>query len=201
MSEPITIVSGLPRTGTSLMMQILERAGVAPVTDALRAPDADNPRGYFEDARVMTLGREAAWLSEAAPGRALKVVAVHLQHLPESASYRVIYMRRNLDEVMASQQAMLARLGKTGANLPPDALRRGLEQADASAQRLVAAKGWDSLVVHHDKLLGDPETEVARVLGFIRSAADPAGVAACVDSTLHRQRSSRDDHDASGPSI
>lgn len=185
----VTIVSGLPRSGTSLMMQILERAGIPPMTDAQRSPDADNPRGYYEDERVKTLGRDAAWVRRAGGG-AVKIIAVQIQHLPPDLACRVVYMQRDLDEVLASQRAMLARLGRSGAQLSADALRTGLRSADDAARALIAQRAWPLLIVEHAKLIAQPSAAVARVLAFVGSAADPAEVASAVDPALHRQRSS-----------
>ena len=106
----ITVVSGLPRSGTSLMMQMLEAGGMETVTDGQRAPDADNPKGYYELERVKRLKEDHAWLAEA-EGKALKVVSMLLYDLPADFRYRVLFMERDLDEILSSQRTMLARRG------------------------------------------------------------------------------------------
>src|SRR5262249_18507392 len=88
---PILIVSGLPRSGTSMMMRMIVAAGVSPLTDSARAPDEDNPLGYFELEAVKKTRENAAWLADA-PGKAVKVVHVLLKDLPPSYSYRVVMM-------------------------------------------------------------------------------------------------------------
>src|SRR6185312_6287356 len=119
MPEPrwITVVSGLPRSGTSLMMQMLAAGGIPPLSDGLRSADPDNPRGYFEYEPVKRTKQDDTW-TDAAPGKAAKVVYALLKDLPTRHDYRVIWMRRPLDEVIASQRAMLARVGREGARIP-----------------------------------------------------------------------------------
>ena len=115
----VTIVSGLPRSGTSLMMQMLTAGGIPALTDQARAPDESNPRGYFElEAVKETGGADRAWLADAR-GKAVKVIHFLLQQLPVdgSVAFRVILMQRTMNEVLASQRKMLARQGKPGAIL------------------------------------------------------------------------------------
>jgi len=110
LSSNITVVSGLPRSGTSLMMRLLEAAGLSVVSDQIRAADACNPLGYYEDSRVKRLRQDSCWLSSAR-GKAIKIISFLLPHLPLNENYNVIMMRRNLDEVVASQAAMLVQNG------------------------------------------------------------------------------------------
>ncbi len=108
---PITIVSGLPRSGTSMMMKMLAAGGMEIFTDHRRAPDADNPKGYFECDRVKDLAADASWL-EAARGRAIKIVSHLLPHVPDELACEIIFMRRDPREILASQNTMLARSGR-----------------------------------------------------------------------------------------
>src|SRR5215470_815323 len=110
-SEIITVVSGLPRSGTSMMMNMLAAGGMPVLTDALRAADEDNPRGYFELQKVKQLDKDNPWLREAR-GKALKIVSPLLKHLPRDYSYRIIFMLRDLNEILASQNQMLIRRGE-----------------------------------------------------------------------------------------
>ncbi len=112
----VVIVSGLPRSGTSMMMKMLEAGGVPIMTDGVRAADEDNPRGYFEVERVKDLEMEAdkRWIRDAR-GKALKVISFLLKELPEDCAYRVVFMRRDLSEVVASQNKMLDRRGEENA--------------------------------------------------------------------------------------
>src|SRR5262245_6505245 len=118
--EPVAVVSGLPRSGTSMMMKMLEAGGLTPYTDGERSADIDNPEGYYEFERVKDLERDPdkSWV-RGARGKALKVISFLLRHLPGENRYRIVYMRRHLDEVLKSQDKMLDRLGNPapGADL------------------------------------------------------------------------------------
>src|SRR5215208_2690100 len=114
MPDEIIIVSGLPRSGTSLMCQMLDNGGIEVVTDGIRAPDADNPRGYYELEKVKQIKQDATWLHETR-GKAFKMISQLLYDLPPTERYRVIFMQRDLDELLASQEKMLERLGRPAA--------------------------------------------------------------------------------------
>src|SRR5438552_11955285 len=121
MVDEIIIVSGLPRSGTSLMMQMLAIGGVEVVTDSIRTADTDNPRGYYEFERVKKIKQDASWLPETR-GKAVKMVSQLLYDLPPSERYRIIFMERDLDEMLISQEKMLARLNRSAA--PRDEIKR-----------------------------------------------------------------------------
>ncbi|HNY87520.1 MAG TPA: hypothetical protein PKN23_13545, partial [Candidatus Hydrogenedentes bacterium] len=111
----IVVVSGLPRSGTSMMMRMLAAGGMPLFTDGVRAADSDNPLGYFEHEAVKRLREDASWVPGAA-GKAVKVVSALLPALPEGFQYRVILMRRPLEEVLASQRRMFGRRGAPAAD-------------------------------------------------------------------------------------
>ena len=184
----ITIVTGLPRTGTSMMMQMLSAGGLALFSDGERAADPDNPRGYLEHVQVTRLHLDKSWIPEAR-GKALKIVAPLLPLLPESEEYRLIFMHRDLAEVVSSQGAMITRRRRGTA--PPDdgALMR------ACVQHLVRARAWIErnrqipvLPVKYADALADPAATAARLASFLGAAFDPAGAAASVDAGLRRQK-------------
>src|SRR5689334_6667350 len=114
MGPEIVIVSGLPRSGTSLMMQMLHGGGVEVVTDHVRTADTDNPRGYYEYEQVKKVKQDASWLP-ATRGKSFKMVSQLLYDLPPGERYRIIFMERDLDEVLVSQEKMLQRLGRPAA--------------------------------------------------------------------------------------
>src|SRR5512136_2813877 len=111
--EPVVVVSGLPRSGTSMLMKMLEAGGLTLVTDGQRTADEDNPKGYYEVERVKDLANETdrAWLN-AARGKGIKVISYLLKSLPADLNYKVLFIRRDLDEILASQKKMLARRGE-----------------------------------------------------------------------------------------
>src|SRR5262245_19571590 len=114
MNTEVIIVSGLPRSGTSLMMQVLDAGGVEVVTDNVRAADTDNPRGYYEFEKVKQVKRDASWLPDTR-GKAVKMVSQLLTDLPPTERYRVVFMERDFEEMLDSQERMLRRLGRPAA--------------------------------------------------------------------------------------
>lgn len=189
--EIITIVSGLPRSGTSMMMQVLSACGVPVLADNHRVPDSDNPRGYFELEEAKSLRGNSAWLRNA-QGKAVKIVAQLLPYLPEEYCYRVILMARDLSEVIDSQRAMLERLDREGARLPSSAL------FNVYHQQLNRIKTWlamqrrvSTIIVHYDEALARPAETISEVAQFLDREVDAAKVAAVIDSKLRRQRSGR----------
>src|SRR5438270_5105425 len=114
MNSEIIIVSGLPRSGTSLMMQMLDQGGVEVLTDNIRTADTDNPRGYYEFEKVKKIKQDASWLPQTR-GKAFKMVSQLLYDLPASEQYLIIFMERDLDEMLLSQEKMLERLNRPAA--------------------------------------------------------------------------------------
>ncbi|RMH43218.1 MAG: sulfotransferase family protein [Deltaproteobacteria bacterium] len=185
-NEPITIVSGLPRSGTSLMMQMLHRGGLPVLSDGERTADDDNPRGYFELEAVKATARDASWVAEA-EGKVVKVISELLPHLPADRTYRVIFMRRRLDEVLASQRRMLQRRGEPLGD--DDAMRSLFARHVERAERFLRdADHMTALYVSYNRLVADPAAQAARVAAFLGGIVDPAAMAAAVDPSLYRNR-------------
>ncbi len=185
----ITIVSGLPRSGTSLMMQMLAAGGMRVQTDKFRPADAHNPRGYYEDRRVKSLGTDNTWVAEA-DGAALKVVSLLLYELPDNLQYRVLFMRRNLEEVLRSQQQMLASRpdGRSDAAPPADMrlhFERHLARLDAW---LPQQQHIDVFEIDHRSVIDDPHAVAVSVASFLERELDVEAMASVVDPALYRQR-------------
>jgi LPS sulfotransferase NodH len=187
--EPVYVVSGLPRSGTSLAMQMLHAGGIPAVTDGLRTQDDDNPRGYFEFERVKQLRTDKAWLDDAA-GKAVKVIHLLLMELPDDRPYRVVFMQRDLREVVKSQSTMLARSGRAGGGLPPERLIAVYEQQLKAVDAWLAARpGFTVLRVPYSELVREPGAWVPQVADFLGRSLDRTAMHAAVDPTLHRNRS------------
>lgn len=164
--EPVIVVSGLPRSGTSMMMKILAEGGLSILTDELRRADDDNPSGYFEleTVKQMSAGN-VEWLANAG-GKVVKVISSLLEYLPAQYSYKVIFMQREISEILASQRKMLARRNETSA----------IADAEMEAQfrkHLAVVKPWlmrqphmDVLSVSYNALMSDPEPVCRRVVEF-----------------------------------
>jgi hypothetical protein len=185
----ITVVSGLPRSGTSLMMQMLVAGGLPALTDGVRAPDENNPRGYFEFEGVKRLRADASWLEEA-EGRAVKIIHILLRELPSNGpfQYRILFMRRPLEEVIASQQAMLSRAGKTSGD-PLVLVKAYRNQIAQLEQWLRDQTCFQLLSLEYHRVLQDPLTVAQEIKTFLGMELDVVAMAAAVNRDLYRQRS------------
>ncbi len=187
--EIVTVVSGLPRSGTSMMMQAIAAGGLAPFTDEKREADSDNPRGYYEHEKATQLARDASWIPEA-KGRVVKIVAQLLSFLPrgpQTPKYRVVFMDRDLREIVRSQRVMLDRLGKSGGKLEPDKMMKTLDAQVAQIERWMRQRpDLECLFVDYARVLADPSTEMAKVAAFL-GGADAEAMASAIDPSLRRQ--------------
>ena len=184
----ITIVSGLPRSGTSMMMQILQAGGMPILADGLRESDPDNPRGYLEFEPVKKLATTRDWMPNAL-GKAVKIVHALLPSLPPGFPYRIILMRRDIREVVASQRVMLERNAKTGANLPDLRLAQLLTADLQNAVALVKQNPDCRLLeIEHRHCLTETSRIAATVNSFLDNRLDEAKMTSAVDATLYRQR-------------
>jgi hypothetical protein len=184
----VTLVSGLPRSGTSMVMQMLHAGGMPIVTDGLRPPDPDNPRGYFEFERVKALRTDRAWLDDAT-GKAVKVIHMLLPELPADREYRVLFVERDLDEVLASQQKMLARLGRAGAALPRDRLRAAFESQCRQVREWLAQRPcFQVMPLAYAEVVADPNRAARTIRDWLGDGLDAARMAASVDAGLYRNR-------------
>ena len=185
--ETVTVVSGLPRSGTSLMMQMLDAGGLRPLTDGKRKADEDNTRGYYELERATRLRQDAGWLPEA-KGNAVKLVAQLLPFLRQGFNYRVVFMERDMTEILASQRVMLERQGKKGADLTEEKLARIFEQNVGRTKRLLAGRGIPALYVGFGECIKRPAETAARVNAFLGGTLDEAAMAAAIAPEMQRQR-------------
>jgi hypothetical protein len=187
----VTVVTGVPRSGTSLVMQMLAAGGIEPLTDGLRLPDDDNPRGYFELEAVKRTRRDASWVREAV-GRSVKVIHALVTALPADRAYRLIWVHRPFEEVIASQRAMLARHGAGDDVLAPERLAEIFRAQVQEAERWVAAQpGFASLAIDYHAVLDDPRAAAQSVDRFLGGGLDCRAMAGVVDAGLQRQRSSQ----------
>lgn len=184
----ITIVSGLPRSGTSLLMQMLAAGGMVPLTDSVRAADEDNPRGYFEFERVKGLPDDIGWLDEA-HGKVVKVIHRLVVQLPEDRPYRVVFVERDLNEVLLSQAKMLARLGKPGGGLAAERLKTVFQQdLERVHTALTTKRGFSLLNVRHADLMAEPMIQAKAINAFLGGDLNEERMAAVVDRDLHRNK-------------
>lgn len=185
----ITVVSGLPRSGTSMMMKMLEAGGIPPLTDELRTADVDNPEGYYEFERVKQLDKgDTAWLPDA-QGKVVKVISALLKHLPPGYEYRVVFMRRRIEEVLASQKKMLIHRGEATDAVSDEELaqlyRKHLAHVDAWLNNQPHVK---VLNINYNTMLKDPEAELPTILAFFDHKLDHDKMLEVVKPELYRNR-------------
>ncbi|MAC76297.1 MAG: hypothetical protein CMJ22_12090 [Phycisphaerae bacterium] len=189
--KPVVVVSGLPRSGTSMMMQMLANGGVPAFSDGNREADEDNPRGYFEHEKSTRLGSDASWVPEAR-GQAVKIVAQLLPFLPRGERYRVIFMDRDLHEIVKSQRVMLDRMERKGGRLTDARMMSTLDAQVAQVERLLARRpDIDSIFVDYASVLADPAGETRRIADFLGGEFDVDAMVGGVDKTLRNQGSDR----------
>ena len=187
--EFITVVSGLPRSGTSMMMKMLEAGGLPPLTDNLRTADEDNPKGYFEFERVKKMpDGDISWVEDA-QGKAVKVISALLEHLPPAYTYRVLFMQRRIDEILVSQKQMLVRSGKPTDQVSDEQL------AEMYGKHLAKVKAWldeqtnfSVNYLDYNAMLADPTKYARQVNQFLDNSLNPQEMAGVVDPNLYRQR-------------
>lgn len=184
----ITVVSGLPRSGTSMMMQVLEAGGIAALTDGSRGADQDNPRGYYELDAARQIASDASFLNEA-HGKALKLIHALVTKLPTGYHYRVLFLRRPIGQVLASQQKMLAHSGRRGAALAPEKLGPVFEKQVNETLALLSARSDVALFeVDYPQLVLAPAVAMADINAFLGGELNVDAMQHAVRHDLFRNR-------------
>lgn len=186
----ITVVSGLPRSGTSMMMKMLESGGIPPMTDQLRRADDDNPKGYYEYEQVKQLPNgDTEWMKHV-NGRTLKIISALLHYLPADYQYRIIFMERELEEVLASQKKMLMRRGEVHDGVSDE------ELAALFHKHLRQTETWlrehqhhaSCLKVSYNALLKEPELIIRQINSYLGNNLDTKAMSSIIDPALYRNR-------------
>lgn len=187
-AEFLTIVSGLPRSGTSMMMRMLETGGMHVLTDQIRTPDDDNPNGYYEFEAVKQTKEDPSWL-DGSEGKAVKMVYRLLYDLPTDRSYRVLFMKRKLEEVLASQKVMLTRQGAADGSISDDHMAALFRAELDRFRKWVARQSQIAMIdVDYNRMLQDPRHELTRVNEFLGGELDVDAMTCVVDARLYRNR-------------
>jgi hypothetical protein len=190
-NQTITIVSGLPRSGTSMMMKMLEAGGLEPLTDNIRAADEDNPKGYFEFERVKQIETDKAWLEDAR-GRVVKLISALLKHLPPSNHYKVIFMRRAMPEILASQRQMLIRRGEPADAVPDDKMAAMFEKHVAQVESWLASQpNIETIYVSYNEVMKAARPHAELVNEFLGGTLNVDAMVGVADAALYRQRRER----------
>ena len=184
----VTIVSGLPRSGTSMMMRMLE-AGTLPVlVDEVRRPDDDNPPGYYEFEPVKQTKKDPSWLNMAR-GKAVKMVYRLLYDLPPGYDYHVIFMRRHMEEILTSQRKMLERNGKWDGTVSDDRIAKLYEAELRNCKAWIRRQPNVPVIdVSYNELLVDPAPHIMAISEFLGGNLDTHAMASVIQNTLYRNR-------------
>jgi hypothetical protein len=186
--DTITLVSGLPRSGTSLMMQMLGAGGMSLLTDGQRVADESNPRGYFELEPVKLGRNDLSWLA-GANGRVVKVIHLLLMQMPTDRQYQVIFMLRDLGEVIDSQRAMLRTQGKVPAALADDVLSGVFTKQLATVKQWLAEQpNFRVFYVPHGEVIRKPLAVAQEINKFLGGALAVESMVEAVRPELYRQR-------------
>jgi hypothetical protein len=189
----VVIVSGLPRSGTSMAMKMLEAGGMELVVDNIRTADDDNPKGYYEDERVKELAEmeDKGWL-QGARGKVIKVVSSLLNYLPTNNAYKVVFMRRNLHEVLASQTKMLDRRNEESHTEDQNLLAMYKSHLEKVEFQLRFRPNFEALYVNYSDVVVEPAGEARRIADFVGGNLDVERMVGAVDGSLYRNRRTED---------
>ncbi len=186
--DRITIVSGLPRSGTSMMMRMLEAGGMSVLVDNIRKNNDDNPDGYYEFEPVKKIREDSSWLNGAG-GKAVKMVSLLLLDLPPGRRYKIIFMKRRMNEIIASQRVMLERNGRGGQKVNDE------EKAEKFEKHLKKIEAWlsnlenlDVLYIDYNKIILDPKPHVNSIAHFLDAGLDVEKMIQIINKKLYRQR-------------
>ena len=188
MKRPITVVSGLPRSGTSMMMKMLAEGGMPVITDELRGADSDNPNGYFEfeTIRQMSAGN-VEWLADA-NGKAVKVISALLEYLPSNYSYKIIFLEREIKEILESQRKMLSNRNRKPTGDEAEIEMQIQKHLSAMKPWLVRQPNAEVLFVNYNTLMTEPEPVCEQISEFLDLPLNQARMLAVPDKQLYRNR-------------
>jgi len=187
--DNIIVVSGLPRSGTSMMMKMLDAGGQEILTDNLREADANNPNGYYEFERVKQLtDGDFAWISEAG-GKVVKIVTGLIMNLPQGYNYKVIFMQRAMKEVLSSQKKMLGRLGKEDDKVEDEKMKKIYQQHLKDVNAWISKQpNIEVVYVNYNTMLSNPLDSLRKVIDFLGGEMDVNVMAGVINKDLYRER-------------
>ena len=187
--KPVIVVSGLPRSGTSMAMQMLETGGLPIVTDGVRQANEDNPKGYYEYERVKNLHRDSdrSWVREAR-GKAIKVISYFLKDLPATNNYQVILIERDLREILASQAKMLERRNEANESNDERMLELYQDHLWQVKSLLKHRPHFQTMVLDYKDVVNTPLEQARRMHEFLGMPLDLEKMASVVDGQLYRNR-------------
>ena len=188
MDNTITIVSGLPRSGTSMMMKILEAGGIDIVTDNIRKPNEDNPHGYYEYEKVKEIKEDTSWLKETR-GKTFKMISQLLYDLPSNESYKVIFMQRNMNEILTSQKKMLERMGNNKDDISDEKMEEFFNKHLSKIMEWMDEREHlDVLYINYNDILVNPGEQIIILNQFLNDKLNAEKAVNAIDKSLYRNR-------------
>lgn len=188
MDNTITIVSGLPRSGTSMMMKILEVGGMEIVTDIIRKVNEDNPHGYYEYEKVKEIKEDASWLKETR-GKAFKMISQLLYDLPSNENYKVIFMKRKMNEILASQSKMLERMGSSKDGISDEKMGEFFDKHLSKIIDWIEGRKYiDVLYIDYNDFLINPDEHIKTLNRFLNYKLNEGKAVKVIDKSLYRNR-------------
>lgn len=187
-TQAIVVVSGLPRSGTSMMMKMLAEGGLPLITDEIRSADGDNPNGYFEyePAKQLTNGDDQ-WLTDAR-GKVVKIISALLEYLPARHHYKILFMEREIHEILASQKKMLAHRGESSDISDAEMEQQFREHLSAVKFWLARQPNVDVSYIDYNRLLTEPKKYCRSIADFIAMSVDLQKMESVPDRNLYRNR-------------
>ena len=170
-----------------MMMKMLEAGGIKTVVDNIRQSDEDNPRGYYEFEKVKKIDKDASWLGETR-GKVFKMVSMLLYHLPADYRYKIVFMKRSMEEMLASQKKMLERKGIQPKQTDEQISRLYADHLKDIEKWLQNRGNIEVLYVNYNEVLGDPASNARRVHEFLGDPLDEDEMVRVIDPSLYRQR-------------
>jgi len=171
-----------------MMMRILEAGGMRILKDEIRKADEDNPAGYYEFEKVKELKKDPSWL-ENAKGKAVKIISSLLEHLPERYIYKIIFIHRNMEEILDSQRQMLIRRGEATNEVSDEKVgKMFLKHLKKIEERLNKQSNMDVLTVHYNEILKEPAKHGEIINRFLGNTLNTKNMTDVIDQTLYRQR-------------
>ncbi|HEA68326.1 MAG TPA: sulfotransferase family protein [Desulfobacterales bacterium] len=187
-AEPIFMVSGLPRCGTSMMMQMLEAGGMQVITDHIRQADEDNPHGYYEFEKVKKIKEDSSWL-DGCHGKVFKMVSALLYYLPNSKKYKIVFMKRKMDEMLASQNTMLRRQGRNDAVVSDEEMAKKLDKHLLKVETWLAKqRNFKAIYINYNSVIENALENAKNVALFLNLPMDIDKMVKVVESSLYRQK-------------
>jgi hypothetical protein len=186
--DAIVVVSGLPRSGTSMMMKMLNAGGIDPVTDNIRTADEDNPKGYYELEKVKQLDKDNSWVGDY-QGKVIKVISMLLKPLPADQHYKIIFMRRKMQEILDSQKQMLIRRNQPTNTVPDEKMAEMFNKHLKDIEAFIEKQpNMDCIYISYNDVLENPAANVEKINEFLSGTMNTTAMLEVVDSALHRQR-------------